>query len=309
MKGTVLALLLGSACLPATASDPGQPLDCSDWVFLEPGLSCSVVRAAPCGPFCGGGSDVSPGNARAVDPLGNLYLTRRILQLDDCGTGGLARRRTEIRRMDSTGTETVIAHIDDRCEDSGQYLEFLGPANPQIAEIDLWTTYSGFVQFDPNHGRLLIALRSECRDADGSCPSPYGGGFWIAGFDGFPTTFEVLQSYAPTSGPLSFRVPYMPEGFQSADYFDSYYGDLATIGDWSQAQPLKCGYPASHPTQGDYLEVADTLPGPEPGQGRYYVTAVTHQGQRRYGRKSAGGALSGRDPTVLPACVDPESNE
>jgi len=94
----------------------------------------------------------------------------------------------------------------------------------------------------------------------------------------------------------------MPEGFPAADYFDTYYGDLATVGDWSQAQPLQCGYPATVPSVGDYLEVADPLPNPEPGHGRYYVTAVTHQGQRRYGRKSSGGVLSGRDPAVLPTC-------
>jgi len=92
---------------------------------------------------------------------------------------------------------------------------------------------------------------------------------------GFATTFEILQTYTPTAGPLSFRVPYMPEGFQYADFFDTYYGDLATVGDWSQARPLQCGYPATPPSVGDYLTVEDTLPDPAPGAGRYYVTAVT----------------------------------
>ena len=55
---------------------------------------------------------------------------------------------------------------------------------------------------------------------------------------------------------------------------------------------------------GDYLTVDDTLPELEPGQGRYFVTAVTHQGETRYGRKSSGGVLTGRDPAVLPACVE-----
>jgi hypothetical protein len=94
----------------------------------------------------------------------------------------------------------------------------------------------------------------------------------------------------------------MPEGFQFADHFDSYYGNLATVDDWSQAQPLQCGYPAIAPSVGDYLTVADTLPELEPGQGRYFVTAVTHQGETRYGRKSSGGVLTGRDPAVLPGC-------
>jgi hypothetical protein len=30
-------------CSGALASEPGQRLDCSDWVFLAPGLSCRTV--------------------------------------------------------------------------------------------------------------------------------------------------------------------------------------------------------------------------------------------------------------------------
>ncbi len=71
--------------------------------------------------------------------------------------------------------------------------------------------------------------------------------------------------------------------------------------DWSQAQPLQCGYPATPPSVGDYLTVADPLPDPAQGTGRYYVTAVTHQGQRRYGRKATNGVLSGRDPASAAA--------
>ena len=91
---------------------------------------------------------------------------------------------------------------------------------------------------------------------------------------------------------------------EAAGYFDTYYGDLATVGDWSQAQPLQCGYPASPPSVGDYLTVTDPLPTPSPGHGRYYVTAVTYQGERRYGRKRDSGILAARDPAVLPACEE-----
>ncbi len=104
-------------------------------------------------------------------------------------------------------------------------------------------------------------------------------------------------------GEVGIRVPYMPEGFPAADWFDTYYGDLASVGDWSQAQPLECEYPASMPSVGDYLTVSDPLSNPAPGQGRYYVTAVNYQGQRRYGRKAMDGVLSGRNPALLPACA------
>ena len=95
----------------------------------------------------------------------------------------------------------------------------------------------------------------------------------------------------------------MPEGFPAADSFDTYYGDLSTVGDWSQAQGLQCGYPAAAPNVGDYLTIEDNLPALQPDEGRYYVTAVRYQGQTRYGRKSNGDTLSGRDPALLPACV------
>jgi len=94
----------------------------------------------------------------------------------------------------------------------------------------------------------------------------------------------------------------VPEGFPAAGYFDTYWGDLATVGDWSEAQPLQCGFPTSQPAVGDYLEVEDPLPALEVGHGRYYVTAVSYQGQRRYGRKRNGGVLSGRDSALLPGC-------
>ena len=71
-------------------------------------------------------------------------------------------------------------------------------------------------------------------------------------------------------------------------------------------EPLDCSdwVFAAMPTVGDYLTVADTLPDPPPGTGRYYITSVNYQGQIRYGRKNIGGVLSGRDPAVLPACIN-----
>jgi hypothetical protein len=154
------------------------------------------------------------------------------------------------------------------------------------------------VHFDPADGKLLVWLVSE---------SNIPGGFidakaWIAAIEGFETTFEVLQTFTPQAT-LGFRVPYMPQGFPAADHFDTYYAPLVKPLDFAQAQPLACDYPAVAPTVGDYLSVADPLPNPAPGTGRYYITAVTHQGQTRYGRRASGGVLSGRDPAVLATCV------
>jgi len=92
----------------------------------------------------------------------------------------------------------------------------------------------------------------------------------------------------------------------AADHFDTYYGSLTKPIDFTQAQPLACDYPASPPSTGDYITVADPLPDPSPGTGRYYLTSATYQGQKRYGRKTTAGVLSGRDPAILPTC-EPDS--
>ena len=97
----------------------------------------------------------------------------------------------------------------------------------------------------------------------------------------------------------------MPDGLKSADHFDTYTGSLTKPIDFTQAQPLQCAYPLTAPHVGDYLTIADPLPDPTPGSGRYYITAATYQGQTRYGRKATNGQLSGRDPALLPACVAP----
>ena len=44
----VMVVVVALVLAPAFASNPGEPLDCSDWVFLEPGLSCVTVIPYPC---------------------------------------------------------------------------------------------------------------------------------------------------------------------------------------------------------------------------------------------------------------------
>ncbi len=299
------ALLFGQAF----ASDPGQPLDCSDWEFLEPGLNCSVfIPDAVCrlpAPEPGSVSIWNPmcffGHGTAVDAEGHIYRVRMDRDTDIfCNGGNRDLDRVEIRRFDGE-QETVVAYIQGRCNPNNTIDTFMVSDNPASRIHD----------FDATNGRLFLAgVETLCRPINegGSCADvlgsqPYPSQVWVMAVTGFATAFEILQTYTPTSGPISFRVPYMPEGFQAADWFDTYYGDIASVGDWGQAQPLECAYPTALPGVGDYLTVSDTLPPPDPGQGRYYVTAVNYQGQTRYGRKSIRGVLSGRDPAVLPTCI------
>jgi hypothetical protein len=111
-----------------------------------------------------------------------------------------------------------------------------------------------------------------------------------------------MQTYDPSAISLGFRVPAHPEGFERADWFDTFYGPLSKPITFAAASPLRCGYPSTPPDAGDYLSVFDATPTPFPGQGFYFLTAVHHAGQTRIGRRVVGGALMARDPTPLPTC-------
>ena len=152
---------------------------------------------------------------------------------------------------------------------------------------------------------MMIPFRTYCRRPNGGdcLPIEYDESWWIAAFEGFATLFEIFQSYTPPSGPLSFTVPAHPEGMASADWFDSYYIPMTHPIDFTQAQPLACGFPVSTPDPGDFLTVPDTAPPLQPGQGYFYITAANYNGERRYGRQRVGGVLSGRDPVLLPECM------
>ena len=111
---------------------------------------------------------------------------------------------------------------------------------------------------------------------------------------------NCFQTYTPTATDLGFRVPAHPEGLRSADHFDTYWGRVSDLPDFTRAQPMQCHYPATPPSVGDFLTVADTSPQPVAGQANYIVTAVTNGTQRRYGRQRVNGVMSGRDPAVVP---------
>lgn len=281
--------------LPAWASEPGQPIDCSDWVPSIPGLSCTAMPGWVAG--------AGPEQTRVLDNQGlMLWFPRADQPVGYCGVNELRPRLLERYDYES-GTRETIGQFLPQCAGTG-------PDNYGIIDelYCLWSDgplFSGCqLFFDEEKGRLLIPVQSSCYDEGWTGQCAYNENRWVIAISGFTTTFDILQTYTPASGQLSFRVPHMPEGLQYADWFDTYYGDLATVGDWSQAQPLRCGYPATAPTMGDYLTVDDTLPTPAAGRGYYYVTAANYQGQRRYGRQSNRGVLRGRDPAVLPACSE-----
>ena len=66
MKGILSASILAVVfVVPAFASNPGEPLDCSDWVFVEPGINCQVaLDPCPAGSdqLCGRGASLAIDN-------------------------------------------------------------------------------------------------------------------------------------------------------------------------------------------------------------------------------------------------------
>ena len=299
MKHIVTGLVIAAAGCAASASEPGQPLDCSDWVFLEPGHSCTPVETIDC-------YDQQTRNLRpecassdAIEVLNDSRRTflRRVALPDGCAVGD-QRWRTELV-VRSNQINEVVAYIDDRC-----YL-FQQPGTTRDAIEPLGRDEAYQLKFDRMSGRILILLRDSCArfDSSGEC---YDASYWLAAVDGFATVFDILQTFAPSANALGFRVPYMPEGMAAADNFDTYWGALTHPIDFSQAHGLSCDYPATPLAVGDYLEVVDTLPAPAVGQGYWYLTSATYQGQARVGRKTSGGRLSGRDPALLPACTAAE---
>jgi hypothetical protein len=284
-------LLVAFVCSVADASQPGQPFDCSDWVFVAPGLSCSVLLPPPLPANTIDAAWWARGNNFVIDNEGYMLIVR-----EDSVAG-----RIEIRRRNALGEQFLAYVINGR--DAGTWRDVLSlnsacgdlgtcwGSNPRIGE--------GF-SFDAINGRLLLPLTNSCPPG---CPSDYVGGHWVAAIDGFTKLFDVMQSYQPSTSALGFRVPVRPEGMAGADHFDTFWGPLAKPLDFTQARPLACGYPATAPHVADYLSVADTVPTPAPGQGVYYVTSATYQGATRYGRKTTAGHLTGRDPALLPACT------
>jgi len=288
MVARALVAAVALASVPALASSPGQPLDCSDWVMLEPGITCSTVEPAPDVPYSVGLSSRTAAND------GFQFLVVRNLQLPDAGCSGgaeVARFRTRVVVVRSPEVRTV-AFVDDRL---GDFATCQADRITPCCDSSLGSPQS-YLLFDAVNGSLDVHLTR-------TSPSiPFPGHTWIARFTGFSRLFDIVQTYAPGASEFGFRVPAHPFGLPAADHFDTYYGPLANPIDLSQAQPLQCDYPESPPAPCDYLTVADPLPNPAVGTGRYYLTTVTHAGETRAGRRAVNGMLHGRDPSRLSRC-------
>jgi hypothetical protein len=144
---------------------------------------------------------------------------------------------------------------------------------------------------DSTNGRVYLALVIPAA-------THYEG---IVVISGIPAMFDTLLTYVP-GGTLAAQTPAHPDGFRNADSVQVWTGDLRSMPDWSQAQPLTCSA-ATSPKPGQVVTVLDTLADPAVGHGRYYLTANVSGADRRLGRQYVNGAFSARDPSSLPVCA------
>lgn len=275
LAALVLCALVATS---AFASQPGQPQDCSDWVLLRTGIACRVGIPFPCqAPDLNALAECSSTNASSTLDLDGAVIWYRWLPLPDsppCPPSSLMR--VEIVRS-VRGADEVVAYLDMRCDPDTQVPDRFGTDG---------------VRMDGTNGRLHLPMYHEGASYNGNT---------LFFFEGFTASYDLLQSYQPDQ--IGFRVSVMPNGFRAADHFDSYWGPLGAPVDLSTAHPFQCGYPATLPAPGDFLQITAPVPTPAPGCANYVLTSVTYEGQTRAGRKVVNGRLVGRDATALPACV------
>ena len=161
----------------------------------------------------------------------------------------------------------------------------------------------GSWEIDVTNGVMLIGLKGECFTDTCSLANDTVEHLAVVRVTGLPALLDVIESYQPSSA-LSFRLPVHPEGLPTGDQYDVYHGDLASLPDLSQAQPLACDVAAGK-TAGERVQVADTLPDPAAGEARYYLTAISSGIETRAGRTRQGAGLTGRPAASLPPCVAP----
>jgi len=214
------------------------------------------------------------------DALGQWYVADAFFRW--CPEIGRSATESRVFRFDRDGNNTLVARIPAICT-ATTYTEF-----------DIRKTF-----VDPIAGTLTMFVASYERDASQGAIASESSIVEVAGL---PSVFDILLSYQPPST-LSFNVPVRPEGLPGADSFSVYHGDVRTASNLSQATPFECTVPAGRPpVPGEHLTVADPLPDPAPGDARYYVAAVSYQGQRRAGRTSMSGVLQGRKAAALVSC-------
>ena len=286
----VVIAVFGLTAMPTSAN----ALDLSGSIYpLIPGLTVRVVSQSPRAnrtDSCRAGSgdeapplDCRPGVSTTLlgyDAGGsqynvtgdtyNVYVDGAVV-----GSGRI------ISRINTTGSSEAVAILSTEGLTDGGIL---------VSRI-----YMGSLTFDVTNGRILVPVTATYSDGIPTAVSA------LIEISGFPKLFDTLLTFVP-GGTLAALTPGFPDGFRSAGSMQVWTGDVRSMPDWSQAQPLAC-MAATSPAPGQVVTVDDTLHNPPVGHGRYYLSASVSGADRRLGRQYVIGAFSARDPGSLPVCL------
>jgi hypothetical protein len=273
------------------------PLPISDAVVpLIHNLTVRIVREGIVGSLCGDpdvhpveciGPDRDGGGIRfGFDPAGNYY---------EVSNGTVALGNGDIvlvlRRIAPNGSQ----------EDVAQLYTHLCEAHPCLGGFYQFRYYGAeVVHLDVTNGRLWLVIESQSCTPQG-CTNDSENPRGIVEIGGLPQMFDTLVTFIPGQPAMNILTPAMPDGFRHADSLQVWTGNVRSMPDWSQAQPLAC-MAAQNPAPGQLVSVQDTLPDPPLGEGRYYLVASQSGADRRLGRQYVNGAFSARQPVGLPGC-------
>jgi hypothetical protein len=284
----LISIMLGTLTVRTVSAQPPMPTSAAALFQPNvPGIN-AVDLCSGTGSFCqpaGSASTFSLTSRDGVftDALGSLYFNNGPRSdIGTCLVGGnpLPVTDSHLYRLTASGTFEMIATFHGSCGDG------------YLIDVAL-----GSIALDAINGDLYV--NAEVIHSAASAGQAIG--YFHVKISGLPTLLDIILSYQPPST-LSFNVPVRPEGLPGADSFSVYSGDLDTVSDLAQATPLQCTVPAGRPpVPGEHLAVADTLPDPSPGAGRYYVTAVRDGDLIRAGRSTIGGVMQGRNAAAMPS--------
>lgn len=295
----VLTLLLSMGTVRAW---PPCPTISGGVQLLDPGLTLTVIRETDV--------DASPGYCSPQAAPWECMSTEGPQVLKDGAPGGWAIG------VDGAGNHYNISGRTSADFDGatrGFYLQRIDPGGAVVNLAKLFTTitypptiytdqfqYGSQFQLDVTNGKILFTAYHTLNYASAGCPTPtttYG----LVELAGLPRLFDTFVTFLPSGSALSIVAPALPDGFRSADALQVWTGNVRSMPDWSQAQPMACPAVLS-PVPGQVVGVADSLPNPIVGQGRYYLVASQSGAARRLGRQYVNGAFSAREPAGLPAC-------
>ena len=182
---TILIISTLSLILPAWSSEPGERIDCSDWVFLSPGIQCTTV--VPYGDP-NGDNDFRIRVSDDWSAMSNdgRFVAVRLKPTSNnatCGSTQVSLLRTELVLSDGVN-ETILAYVDDRCGSTDGTIDRIIPL--QVGTVAAYWTP---VIFDPIEGKLYANLQSY--------GSTYEEAVSLIRFSGFATLADVMPQGPP----------------------------------------------------------------------------------------------------------------